>query len=321
MNYIVLDLEWNQCPDGKEKENRKLPFEIIEIGAVKLNADREYIDSYHSLISPRVYQNLHHVTKGLLNVTMKDLKKGEEYGQAVTGFLDWCGDDFMFCTWGSMDLTELQRNNRYFGIKYKFPYPFLYYDLQKSYSLCYDDGKSRISLEAAIEQLGLSKEESFHSAYSDAGYTAKVMAVMDFNRVKAYTSVDTYVIPSSRKEEITLNYGTYSKYISRGYADREALLKDGYVFSTACCLCGQNMKKKIKWFSGNQRTYYCIAVCNVHGLVKGRLKIKKSENGSAYAVKVLKVTDDEGAAAVKQKQLAAREHRRERRKKEKNKEF
>ena len=37
MNYIVFDLEWNQCPGGKEKENKKLPFEIIQIGAVKLD--------------------------------------------------------------------------------------------------------------------------------------------------------------------------------------------------------------------------------------------------------------------------------------------
>ena len=28
MNYIVFDLEWNQCPYGKERENKRLPFEI-----------------------------------------------------------------------------------------------------------------------------------------------------------------------------------------------------------------------------------------------------------------------------------------------------
>ena len=46
MNYIVLDLEWNQCPYGKGRENKKLPFEIIEIGAVKLNEKREIVDSF-----------------------------------------------------------------------------------------------------------------------------------------------------------------------------------------------------------------------------------------------------------------------------------
>ena len=34
--FIVLDLEWNQSPAGKEGSMNRLPFEIIEIGAVKL---------------------------------------------------------------------------------------------------------------------------------------------------------------------------------------------------------------------------------------------------------------------------------------------
>ena len=34
--YIVLDLEWNQSPLGKDGSMDRLPFEIIEIGAVKL---------------------------------------------------------------------------------------------------------------------------------------------------------------------------------------------------------------------------------------------------------------------------------------------
>ena len=44
MNYIVFDLEWNQSPNGKEFEEKGLPFEIFEIGAVKLNEKRDYVD-------------------------------------------------------------------------------------------------------------------------------------------------------------------------------------------------------------------------------------------------------------------------------------
>ena len=36
MNYIVLDLEWNQSADGKAYTNSRIPFEIIQIGAVNL---------------------------------------------------------------------------------------------------------------------------------------------------------------------------------------------------------------------------------------------------------------------------------------------
>ena len=33
MNYIVMDLEWNQASDEKTKLANELLFEIIEIGA------------------------------------------------------------------------------------------------------------------------------------------------------------------------------------------------------------------------------------------------------------------------------------------------
>ena len=58
MNYIVLDLEWNQCPEGKEKEEHLLPFEIIEIGAVKVNEKHEITDHFHEIIRPVVYRTL-----------------------------------------------------------------------------------------------------------------------------------------------------------------------------------------------------------------------------------------------------------------------
>ena len=36
-NYIIFDLEWNQSPRGREDSVADFPFEIIEIGAVKLD--------------------------------------------------------------------------------------------------------------------------------------------------------------------------------------------------------------------------------------------------------------------------------------------
>ena len=53
--YIVFDLEWNQCPYGKDRENSRLPFEIIDIGAVALNKKKEIriaaIQVTHSKVS------------------------------------------------------------------------------------------------------------------------------------------------------------------------------------------------------------------------------------------------------------------------------
>ena len=51
-NFIVFDLEWNQNPGGKELSVERLPFEIFEIGAVKLNEEREKTGEFHRIIRP-----------------------------------------------------------------------------------------------------------------------------------------------------------------------------------------------------------------------------------------------------------------------------
>ncbi len=76
MNYIVFDLEWNQSPDGKKFENARLPFEIIEIGAVKLDKDKNIIDSFQRLIKPQVYNWIHDSIHEVIHVDYKDLTDG-----------------------------------------------------------------------------------------------------------------------------------------------------------------------------------------------------------------------------------------------------
>ena len=42
MKYVVVDFEWNQSPYGKNTSNKRLPFEIIEIGAPHDTVSRIY---------------------------------------------------------------------------------------------------------------------------------------------------------------------------------------------------------------------------------------------------------------------------------------
>ena len=55
MNYIVFDLEWNQSPGGKRWSNSRLPFEIIEIGAIKLNEEKEIVEQSHQHLVPACF--------------------------------------------------------------------------------------------------------------------------------------------------------------------------------------------------------------------------------------------------------------------------
>ena len=47
MNYIVLDLEWNQSPSGKKNTVEDIPFEIIQMGAVKLDEKYNIIGEFN----------------------------------------------------------------------------------------------------------------------------------------------------------------------------------------------------------------------------------------------------------------------------------
>lgn len=317
MNYIVFDLEWNQCPYGKGQENERIPFEIIEIGAVKLNSEKQMIDQYQVLIQPRVYKKLHFRTKEIIQLDMKELEKGTAFYKAIREFLKWCGEDYRFCTWGNSDLLELQRNMKYYGVLQllKGPIPFL--DAQKLFSLDYEDGESRKSLEYAVDFLQIEKQKNFHRALSDAWYTAQVFAQIHDSVADVFYSIDSYQNPRKKEEEIHVIYPGYEKYISREFPSKEDAMTDKEVTSSRCFLCGKNVRKKVRWFANGQKNYYCLAYCANHGWMKGKIRMKKTEKGNIFVVKTMKLTDELEAQSIRDKKEEIKRKRRERRRQEK----
>lgn len=317
MNYIVFDLEWNQNPGGKEGTVVGFPFEIIEIGAVKLNDKLEQIDSFHQLIRPQVYKKLHYKILEVTHMDMEMLKQeGRPFPEAIRDFSDWCGNfsqDVRFCTWGSMDLTELQRNMDFYYLDNPFPMPFLYYDIQKLYKLL-EEGDSVLSLDQAVEAMGLQEERPFHQALDDAYYTSKVMAHMEFDKVKEYLSMDYYQLPASREEEVYLTFSSYAKYVSRTFETKEDALKDKTVGDIICPRCRRMLRKKIRWFSANPRLELGLGICPEHGYVRGKIRIKKTESGDVFVIKTFKLADGDTAEELSLQREEARKKKTERNK-------
>ena len=81
MDYIIFDLEWNQGSRSSSAREERLPFEIVEIGAVKLNKNREMISEFSELIKPQIYHEMHYITSRLLHLHMKELEKGKVYNK------------------------------------------------------------------------------------------------------------------------------------------------------------------------------------------------------------------------------------------------
>ena len=307
-----MDLEWNQSNTGKEKESKILPFEIIEIGAIKLNSSRIMISEFSELVKPKVYHEMHRITKKLIHLQMEQLEAGIPFPEVMEQFYRWCGEDYIFCTWGPLDLTELQRNVRFYGMKPFSDGPIKFLDVQKLFSIAYEDRKSRRSLEYAIDYLEIEKDIPFHRAFSDAYYTAKVLARLDESVLDNY-SFDVFHLPKNKASEIHVVFDTYAKYISRQFEDKTQALADKSVSTTKCYICNKALRKKIRWFSPNGKHYYSVSHCDKHGYMKSKIRIRKAEQGGVYIVKTDKFITEADVESLRSKQEKAKKQRKEKR--------
>lgn len=300
MNYIVMDLEWNQSPNGKDGVLKSIPFEIIEIGAVKLNEKQEILSQFSELVQPQIYTELDQNVSQIVHISIDELKKGSPFPQVIERFLKWCGDDVIFCTWGPMDLVELQRNMKHYEFPTLDTKPFFFYDVQKLFAIFFEEEKRTRTLSFAADYFHLQEDGEFHSAICDAKYTARIFQKFDLKKTKKYMEIDYYNPPKCQEDEIYVSFASYSKYISMLYKSKEQLLRSKYVKGTVCCICHGPTNRRIDWFSGSAKVnYFGLFYCKKHGYLKGKLRVKKTDNDRYFAVKTIKIISKEEALNLK----------------------
>lgn len=310
MDYIVLDVEWNQ---GEQKQSGVPSFEIIEIGAIKLNEHFQMVDEYQSLVRPQIYDSMHKITEELVHLNMDDIKDARVFPVVIQEFLDWCGEDYIFCIWGVQDLSEIQKNMDYYELPPISHGPMKFYDVQKLYGMYKGNHKLRVSLSHAVEEESLLQEEvPFHRAYADAYYTAKIMQKIINLKLCRMISFDTYRIPATKKDQILWKFDTYTKFISKGYNEKTELLADKNIACIRCVFCEKALHKEIPWYTPNNgKHYYTIAKCAEHGFMKGKSRIRRNHEGHYFAVKTTKPVTGEEAQKIKERRLYKSDKKRE----------
>lgn len=192
MNYIVLDLEFNQSfpfKSGKKVEpNPECPFEIIQIGAVKLNETFEQLDSFNYMIRPQIYPRLHPFVEKITGIHPEMLADKPTFAEAYDAFLKFIGNEpAILCTWGGDDIKSLYRNIYYYDLDGDaMTDQFLNVQPFAAEYLHHESGKA-IGLKNAVEALGIPEEEDFHNALNDAVYTAKIFAITHPVEIKPET--------------------------------------------------------------------------------------------------------------------------------------
>lgn len=238
MNYIIYDLEFNQRPSvlkNIDSDNiSKLPFEIIQIGALKLNNNLDTISTFNALIKPTLYKTIHPFVEDLTKITTEQVNLCDTFPEVHKNFLNFIGsEEITFCIWGSADIKELIKNIKFHNLSTS-SISKKYIDVQNYVSKHFNTPNgTKIGLRNAVELFNISTKTEFHDAFNDAFYTAEVFKkIYNHNIVpKTYES-----FPSRRlhqpKEKIDTNsliFQFEKMYNRKMTKDEISIIKTAYM--------------------------------------------------------------------------------------------
>jgi DNA polymerase III epsilon subunit-like protein len=96
MSYMVFDLEFNQGYNFEDEKikvmNSKCPFEIIDIGAVKLDKNFNTIATFDELVKPEVYARLNPFIEKLTGISEDSLNTAKPFIEVYRKFLEFIAD-------------------------------------------------------------------------------------------------------------------------------------------------------------------------------------------------------------------------------------
>lgn len=299
MNYIILDLEWNQPLSYQTAVYRKvgdrLIFEMIQIGACKLNCRRRIVDTVSIPIAPTCYQRIHPRIRRMTGLSAETLAGAPAFREALEQFFEWCGKDYILITWGCDDISVLKQNMDFFECgDIEFP---IIYDAQQLFSQLHEQ-KERAGLKPAMDMLGIEPEEglSFHNARNDAYYTALVFKT--FPKARAITKY-----PLTPKNLIHTPPAIAEARAGENFPCVNDALCSSTALHPVCPRCGREMTLDGGYVRQTADKYISLAKCKHHGRQLIRLNLYPLNEGGLVMRRTLSPASAQTVAYVHTKRL------------------
>ena len=297
MNYIVLDMEWNQPWPGSPSSKKVLPVqirgEIIQIGAVRISEDQQVLDEFQVLVKPKYYRRLNRRVGKLTGIRESQLRdEGVSMNTAMARFRQWCGEDVIFLTWGFDDITILRENLTLYGIDDSWVNRW--YNAQMIFNAQTDGSSAQKALKTAMEIFGIEATRPAHDALGDAYHTALICARLDLK--KGATEYETAVkshINGFHGAELP---GCISRKVFYDYADKRAALAAMTGPENLCPACGHQMHGT-RWFAQPGRRYMDLATCPEHGQFLIRVRLSDQPDGTIRVSRLTYEATSEAAEA------------------------
>lgn len=284
MNYIVLDMEWNQ-PFNMQRMVKKpvlLHGEIVQIGAVKLDEDYRILDTFKIMVAPKYYKKMHWKVSKLTKITNKELQYGFPFPEAFRHFRKWCGEEFAFLTWGLDDIAMLRSNM----LLHRLDTGWIpdTYNVQLIFDTQITKENRQISLSDAMEKLGEPALEA-HDALNDARNTVCVCLHLDMVRGFAeYAELQ-------HQKKLGPPPVADRMISSRTYPSKGAALNDPELVNFHCPSCGGNAICT-GFINQNSCKVICIGKCENGDELFVRFRFSKLPDGSLRAVRIVYEMDE-----------------------------
>lgn len=262
MNYIIMDLEWNQAlnPSKTVREPVLLHGEIIQIGAIKTDDKFNLIDKIKINVRPKYYKKMNPHVAQITGITDMQLTAGETFPQAFRRFRSWCGgspagsgspaggEQFRFITWGFDDLSMLADNLTLHGLDPSFGSDYI--NLQLIYNRQLKSEHLQCALSTAAESLEIPLDVQVHDAFNDAYLTYEVCRRLDMTLGLAEYSGYTAAVPQPLFKDAVNDIEDLKKMVS-----------DRRVVELKCPKCGEKLTLR-QWLFSNGKSCKTIADCS-----------------------------------------------------------
>lgn len=298
MNYIILDMEWNQPMNPAETVRTPvlLHSEIIQIGAFKTDENFDLLDKIKINVRPKYYRRMNPHVEKITGITREQLMSGETFPQAFRRLKAWCGEEFRFITWGFDDLGVLADNLTLHGLDPSFGSDYI--NLQLIYNRQMKDEHLQCALATAAEKLEIPLDVQTHDAFNDAYLTYEICKKLDMALGIAEYAEYAAAVPTPVFKDAVNNVD-----------DLKKMLFDRRVMELKCPECGKNLRYG-QWLFTNAKSCKTISECAGCGkLFLVKFKATTITPTNYTVVRTVYASTEEDKAAFEEK-LRKREERR-----------
>jgi len=173
MHYIIFDLETTCWESDYPVRNR----EVIEFGAVMLNAYGQEVSRFHKLVRPEQHPRISPYCVRLTGITQAEVDSGVSFEKCHKAFINWyeqVDSPWHFVAWGRYDEQILNDQCDWHQLDHMLD--GIYLNAKRAYhrirKLDY-----RIGLMKALKREGITPEGDMHRALPDAVNLTKLFKI------------------------------------------------------------------------------------------------------------------------------------------------